>query len=110
MARKKRDGMISYVNKDDPNYCPNYGNTYTKRQLEILAGAISLEDIRINDLAILKNKAYQMCDLESYEIAEELYLRKLDPGIYFPSYSIEEAKIILQNLTPWKIKWGDTDD
>lgn len=28
MPRKKRDAMFNFVNKDDPNYRPNYGSTY----------------------------------------------------------------------------------
>lgn len=109
MARKKRDGMFNFVNKDDPNYRPNYGSTYTKRQMDVLAGIIPLEEVRINDLAILVHKAEQMGDIETYEQAKELYDRKLDPGTYFPTYTIEEAKNILQRLTPWKIDWGDSN-
>ena len=57
MARKKRDGMINLVNKDDPNYRPNYGSTYTKRQMDVLAGIIPLEFVPINTKAnrITKN-------------------------------------------------------
>lgn len=110
MPRKKRDAMFNFVNKDDPNYRPNYGSTYTKRQLDVLAGVIPLEEVRINDLAILVNKAEQMGDIDTYEQAKALYDRKLDPGIYFPTYTIEEAKAILQSLTPWEINWGDEND
>ena len=51
MARKKRDGMFNFVNKDDPNYRPNYGSTYTKRQMDVLAGIIPLEFVPINTKA-----------------------------------------------------------
>lgn len=110
MPRGKCDGRFNFVIKESPDYRPNYGKTYTERQLNILAGTIPLEDVRINELAIIKNKAFQMGDLETYETAEALYLRKRDPGTYFPSYSEEEAREILQSLTPWTIDWGDQND
>lgn len=110
MGRGKGSAQFSFSNKDDPDYHYNYGKTYTQRQIDILAGDILLNDVRINDLAILVNKAKQIGDIDTYEQAKELYNRKLDPGQYFPPYSIEEAKQILQSLTPWKIDWEGRND
>ena len=47
-------------------------------------------------------------DIDNYEIAKELLNCKQYPNTYSPSYTIEEAKEILQALTPWKIDWGDS--
>ena len=46
--------------------------------------------------------------IDNYEIAKELLNSKQYPNTYSPSYTIEEAKEILQALTPWKIDWGDS--
>ena len=110
MSKPKRDSRFNFVNKDDPNYRPNYGDAYTKRQQDILADIIPLEKVRLNELGILVNKAEQMGDSDSYEQAKALYNRKVDPGIYFPSYTIEDAKAILESLTPWPIDWGDENN
>jgi len=99
-----------FQNKDDPNYRPNYGSTYTTRQQNILDGLIDLKYIRPNELSIIYRKAEQMEDTESYEIALELYNRKMNPEGYFPKYSKDEARAILERLTPWPIDWGDPDD
>ena len=110
MAKRKSSARFSFVNRDDPNYRPSYGTTYSQKQMDILYGVIPLDNVRINELTVLMKKAEQMGDIDSYEQAKELYCRKLDPGIYFPKYTIEEAKAILQSLTPWIIDWGDEDD
>lgn len=106
----RRGAYFFFNNKDDPNYRPNYGSSYTKRQQSILDGLIELDDIRPNELSILFRKAEQMEDAEAYEIAQELYNQKMRPDGYRPKYSKEEAKEILQRLTPWKLDWSDGDD
>lgn len=70
MARKKRDGMINLVNKDDPNYRPNYGSTYTKRQMDVLAGIIPLEFVPINTKA---NRITKKTIGESAPVSAVLY-------------------------------------
>ena len=59
--------MFNFVNKDDPNYRPNYGSTYIKRQLDVLAGVIPLEDVRINDQAILVNNYRRTMQLHHHQ-------------------------------------------
>ena len=71
-------------------------------------GSISLEEVRVNELTLLSRKAFQNGDIDNYEIAKELLNSKQYPNTYSPSYTIEEAKEILQALTPWKIDWGDS--
>lgn len=93
-----------WARKASPGYNP-YGTTYTERQLGILSGALSLEEVRLSELAILVKKAERIEDMETREIAERLYEHKKDPQAYFPNYTLEEARGILQRLTPWKIQW-----
>ena len=109
-GRRRGDPWFSLENKDDPNYKPHYGNSYTQRQLDIINGEIDLDNIRPNELSIIFRKALQMEDSDTYEIALELYNRKINPEGYFPKYSREEAKAILQELTPWDLDWGDSND
>ena len=58
-----------------------------------------------NELSILYKKAKQKNDVDSYEIAIQMYAEKTKPQEYIPQYTIEEAKAILQELTPWIINW-----
>lgn len=94
-----------FTNKDDPNYCPQYGTTFTERQQRILDGLIPLDEVRLTELSVLIRKSESMHDLERYDIACALYEQKTDRGEYFPQYTAAEAKRILEQLTPWKIVW-----
>ena len=49
--------------------------------------------------------AQQKNEVDSYEIAIQMYAEKTKPQEYIPQYTIEEAKAILQELTPWIINW-----
>jgi hypothetical protein len=62
--------MINLVNKDDPNYRPNYGSTYTKRQMDVLAGIIPLEFVPINTKA---NRITKKTTGESAPVSAVLY-------------------------------------
>ena len=81
-------------------------NDYTEKQEAILNGEIPLEQLRMNELAVLVEKATARGDEEQVEIASDLYWAKKNPSTYKPTFTQEEAKQVLQNLTPWKIKWS----
>lgn len=99
-------GRFNFENKDDPNYRYNYGDTYTERQQAILAGTIPLESVRACELSVLRSKALGMEDMEGYETAEFLLDKKTRPEVYESRLSDQEAKDILQSLTPWTIDWN----
>lgn len=104
---KPKGPRFSYVQKHSPDYKKPYGSSYTERQIAILSGFIPLENIREAELGLLFRKAEQMGDIDNYEIAKMLYDLKMDPGKYFPRYTIEQAKDIIQSHIPWKIVWED---
>lgn len=97
--------IFHFNNVDAPDYIPPCGKEYSIRQLAILNGDIPLSEVRLNELTILQRKAQNLQDFINYEIAQSLYTKKLSGDDYFPTYSIDEAKAILQRLTPWKIEW-----
>lgn len=78
---------------------------YTPRQLDILGGDVPLEKIRTTELSVLLHKALAREDEFAAEIAQCLFLQKTDPREYFPQISVEEAREILQRLTPWKLDY-----
>ena len=84
--------------------CP--GLDYTERQLAILEDEVPIENIRTTELVALMKKTRERKDELNYDIAKGLYDLKLHPCEYMPHYTTEEAKSILQSLTPWKIEWG----
>lgn len=67
MSRK--DPYFSFKDRDSVEYKPQYGTAYTPRQEKILSGELPLEDIRPNELSLLKQKAKHLGDMEGYEIA-----------------------------------------
>lgn len=105
MTRKKGEAHFFFTNKDSQDYVGVYGTVYTDRQLAILNGEIPLSEVRPNELSCLYKKAKNKGDMESYEEAMTLYLQRTAPEEYVPTYTIEEAKEVLQELTPWKINW-----
>ena len=107
MGSRRGEPRFYYMDKDSPDYKSSYGKTYTARQQAILEEEIPLEDIRATELSILSKKAFQLGDLEQYQIAQDLLDRKMNPGSYVPPYTKEEAKEILQSLTPWRIDWDE---
>ena len=52
MSRK--DPYFSFKDRDSVEYKPQYGTAYTLRQEKILSGELPLEDIRPNELSLLK--------------------------------------------------------
>lgn len=90
----------------------NFGETlpmnqdYTPRQMAILNEEIPLEQVRPNELGIIIRKATERGDEEQAETAKNLQWKKQNPRAYSPSCTFEEAKQILQRLTPWDIKWS----
>ena len=100
-------GMDSriFVNKDDPDYRPNYGKVYTERQLKIMNEELPLEEFTQGELTLLTRKAERLEDEEALE--KLAYIQKLkDPKTEFTfSVSPSEAKEVLQSLTPWEIDW-----
>lgn len=81
-------------------------NPYTLRQQLILDDEIPLEDIRRNELTVLAHKAAANNDWPAYYWVEDLLDAKLHPCDCVPKYDLEEAKAILQKLTPWPIEWN----
>ncbi len=71
MSRK--DPYFSFKDRDSVEYKPQYGTAYTPRQEKILSGELPLEDIRPNELSLLKQKAKHLGDMEGYEIATLRY-------------------------------------
>ena len=85
---------------------PNmFGKDYTKRQNDILNGDIPFEEVRTTELVAIIKKAVARADNLSLSIAENMYYNKTHPDDYVPSYTRDEAKKILQSLTPWEIHW-----
>lgn len=87
------------------NYKPNYGKKYTERQLKILNEEIPIEEIRLTEISIIRRKAESLGDEENIDIARILYEFKTYTKKY-QFISVEDAKRILQDLTPWEIKWN----
>ncbi len=98
MDMRKREPFFRYADKSSPDYTPQYGKKYTARQVDILAGRLPLNDTYLNELSILYRKAERLGDTEHYKIALRLYQKKKLK--YAPKYSVKEAKIIMQRMTP----------
>ncbi len=88
----------SFVNKDDPNYKPNYGTKYTERQLAIIAGELPLESLRLNDLQIIIRKAEGIGDIDTADKVQEMYNELKYKDRYKPTVSYEDALVILDQL------------
>ena len=71
----RNDPYFSFKDRDSAEYKPQYGTAYTPRQEKILSGELPLEDIRPNELSLLKQKAKHLGDMEGYEIATLRYTR-----------------------------------
>lgn len=95
------------VNKDSPDYKPNYGKVFTERQQKILNEEISLDDVRLQELSIIKKKAEALGDEEKAEIASFLIGLKTAPEEFEYTVKKEDAKAVLQSLTPWEINWKE---
>ena len=84
-----------------------YESDYTARQVAILNDDVPIDEIRTTEVYVIMQKAKKRADDISYEIAKCLYDQKKHPCEYFPHYTMEEAKAILEALTPWKIQWNN---
>lgn len=82
------------------------GLDYTQRQLDILNDEIPLERIRTTELVMLIRRAAEREDEVNLDIAKDLYEAKVRPNEYEPSLSVDDAKAVLQRLTPWIINWS----
>ena len=95
-------GKFNFDNKDDPSYQFNYGKCFTDRQTRILTEEISIEDVPMHEISLILNKARSLGDIDGYEKAKELRERKQLSKEYTPDITVEEARAILDSLTPWK--------
>ena len=107
MAAARRDDNEDGI---DSRYELEYISVYTKRQRAILDGNIPLEKVKTDEITSIIRKAERLGDIETYEIASVLRSKKMNPDSYYPQHTVEEAKTILQDLTPWEIDWGDHHD
>lgn len=107
-TEKARHGMDArvFVNKDSPDYKPSYGTTLTNRQKKILNEEIPLDQVRTNEIAIIIHKSEAMGDEENASIAKMLYGLKTHKDEFAFSLTANEAKDVLQKLTPWQIDWN----
>lgn len=90
-------------NKDDKNYNP-YGTRFTERQLKIING-IPVENLKTTEITIIIRKAEKLGWPEIAEQVWDLYEDKVMGTDFKFKYSLEEAKDVLQKLTPRKIEW-----
>lgn len=96
---------ISFVNRDSPDYRPSYGTVYSPKQQAILGDEIPLSEVPLNQITVLMRKAESMGDIPAYEKAKELRELKNLPNTYKPNLTANDARDILQQLTPWESKW-----
>lgn len=69
MNQKAFTGMNArvFVNKDDPNYKPSYGSSYTERQKKIMNGELTPDEFTQGELTLLSRKAERLEDEEALE-------------------------------------------
>ena len=97
----------TFISKDDPNYRQQYLDTYyTERQQRIINDEIPLDEIRLNQLTVILQKAEYLEDIEVIEKVNELKRRKEHIAQFVFTFTPEEAMDILQQLTPWEIDWS----
>ena len=110
LTQSARNGGLRdsvFTHKDDPNYRPSYGHTYTERQRKIVNEELPLPEIRFNEITTIMKKAISLGDVPTYEKAKALRDLKIheNDSEYSFSFSPEEAKAFLESITPWKINW-----
>jgi len=91
-------GRFRYTNHNSPEYKPQYGSTYTQRQLDIIEERIPLSKVRLNELTLLMRKACVFGDKEIEEVVSIMRKKKTDPNYYEPNMTDEEATRILTEL------------
>lgn len=107
-TQKARNGGFQdsvFQNKDDPDYKPNYGRVYTPRQLKIMNEELPLEEFTQGELTILTRKAENLEDEAALKKIAHIQKLKNNEEEFEFSCSPDEAKDILQSLTPWQIDW-----
>ncbi len=108
LTQKARNGGFPdsvFQNKDSPDYHPNYGKTYTERQLKIISEEIPVDGVSNSELVKLIRKAETMEDNAVADKVRKLHKLKNYEETFEFTYSPSEAKDVLQALTPWKIDW-----
>lgn len=104
-GHRSKDEMCPrvYVNKDAPDYGPEYYRTpMTQRQKDIVAGIIPLEEVRKQELKVIMKKAEFQGDEDTQSEAGYLYYLKCNDDVYIPTFSKDEAEDMLKRLTPWQ--------
>ena len=95
--------QFRYHKKFEEDYNP-YGTVFTERQDRIIRG-VDINTIRLNEIKVILKKAERMQNDEIAMQVVEMY-EELLFGREKPRYTVQEAKAILQALTPWEIKWN----
>lgn len=89
--------------KESPEYNP-FGRTFTERQEQIIRG-VSQDTVTKNQLTVIMRKAEK---LGCPEVAQQIY-EMYEAVFTGPNdgckYTIDEAKAILESLTPWRVPW-----
>ncbi len=78
---------------------------YTERQFLIISELVPLQEVSKTELTRIIKKARARGDQDICDYVEELLSLKDPPLNTLKMYTIEEAKAILQELTPWTIRW-----
>ena len=94
-----------FEDKDDPNYKPHYGTSYTERQQSIIDGKLPLDSVPMRELGLLANKAKSFGDHDTYDFIHG-FMEMARGNRYKPEISVEDAMKGLQELTPWKCSEG----
>ncbi len=94
---------FTFKNKEDEDYNP-YGSRFTERQLKIING-IPVENLRTTEITIVMRKAEKLGWPEIAEQVWDLYEDEIMGTDFKFKYTLEEAKEVLQKLTPRKIEW-----
>jgi len=92
------EARFNYHKMNQEEYNP-YGANFTKRQKEIIWG-FPVDKLRIREITIILRKAKRLGLLLVCEMVIDRY-EEMITGRSPPRYTLEEAKEILRNLTPW---------
>ena len=107
--KKRKRSPLDGRGRDTGVYYKGYAKSYPKeltaKQHRIMTGELPLEEVRLNEIREIMKKAAFNEDQDLLEAATDLYNAKSNPNSHQPAYSVEEAKDILQSLTPWTIEW-----
>lgn len=90
---------FNYGQREEMGYNP-YGTVFTPRQERIILG-LPVNGLRTQEITTVIRKAEKLELLELSETVFDMYEEILTDRVP-PKHTIEEAKSILQNLTPWE--------